>query len=513
VALVALIPTGLLDRAALSGLLSWQLREDIPNTIAILESTNPQATTQVLERLQLDHCLSLGFVAPNPCINLSWENFSQEGKITSAVFGDSKRRVFRDFDTSRIRRWRDTDLLSLNDFPDTKALAILPSPSPGQFFVATSSGPASINDFLAAALDNLQTGQTLRWAPATWVFALTILSATLSILLLYAYPAALGIALVSLVSVSLVLGSLYLLDRTQIYFPFVPALLTQVAVVFVAFLEQLDRRERSEWKLGREREALLSLDEMRNNFLSLVTHDLKTPLARIHAQMEALISGDYGPVSVPQSQALHRIVSANGQLQRSITSLLLLSRIEARQFELKKEPTDLEQLLKSVVDQNRPIASDRDISIEIESEPLFLIELDPSVIRELLNNLIDNAIKYAPPSTSIKLRLGESENCPELSPPAPGVWIEVQDQGLGIAIEDRHRVLGRFIKGSNQNLAADQSVQGTGLGLYLCSFFAEQHGGHLSVHSRVPGESASTLSHPNLEESPSGTLVRVVLPL
>jgi signal transduction histidine kinase len=229
--------------------------------------------------------------------------------------------------------------------------------------------------------------------------------------------------------------------------------------------------------------------------------------------MESLISGNFGPVSEAQSQALHRIVSANGQLQRSIASLLLLSRIEARQFELKKEPTDLDQLLKSVVDQNRPIALDRNISIEIDSEPLFLVELDPSVIRELLNNLIDNAIKYAPPASQIVLRLGESENCPELSPPAPGVWIEVQDQGLGIPVEDRKRILGRFIKGSNQNLAPDQSVQGTGLGLYLCSFFAEQHGGQLSVHSRVPGENATSLTHPSLEDSASGTLVRVVLPL
>jgi signal transduction histidine kinase len=254
---------------------------------------------------------------------------------------------------------------------------------------------------------------------------------------------------------------------------------------------------------------------MRNNVLSLISHDLKTPLARIQAMLERLGGGDFGALSPQQREAIDRILSANGHLQRTISTLLLLSRIESRDFRIRPQPTDLRELLQLAVRHHQAAASERGIGIETDFEPLFLVDMDRALIEEVLNNLIDNALKYSPAGSTVSIRCGEQDNCPELSPPQAGVWLEIQDCGPGIPPEDRARVLQKFVRGSNERTAADQSVKGTGLGLYLSAFFVEKHLGALSLTSRVEGEKISPASTAAqyFDDGQTGTCIRVTLPV
>jgi signal transduction histidine kinase len=280
--------------------------------------------------------------------------------------------------------------------------------------------------------------------------------------------------------------------------------------------DQLERREKSQWALERETEFLRELDDLKNHFLSLVSHDLKTPIARIQSLLEQLASDESRSHLDPkQSQLVLKALSANSQLQRSIATLLLLNRIESRDFRIQKKPTDLVKLIEESIKASRDLASERNVRIITELEPLFLLDLDASLIREVIHNLVDNAIKYSPTDSTILIRCGEGDLLSELTPPQPGVWFEVQDFGAGIDPEDRSKVLKRFFSTDAKKIPHDQAIKGTGLGLYLSAFFAEKHSGRIAVLSRCAGEKVS-VEDPVQEyfpEGSQGTVVRVALPL
>lgn len=367
---------------------------------------------------------------------------------------------------------------------------------------------------LNAALNALEARPLVRLSDAgRW--SVSIGMTLLAIFVLYSYPAVLTLVTVFILGATQFALSVLLFDRLNIELPLATSWAAMLSVVLLGLGDRLDRRERREWAVEQEAEALKSLDEMRNNFLSLVSHDLKTPIARILSLLDRFVRGEFGPVTPPQSQALEKIVSTSGYLQRTISTLLLLSRIESGDFAIHRVPADLTELIESVLKAHQAPAAERNIRIEKEWEPLFLIDLDRELVGQVIANLIENALKYSAPGSVVQVRCGESENCPELQPPQPGVWFEIQDNGPGIPRADRGRVLERFVRGSTESTAADQSVKGTGLGLYLCKFFVEKHGGALSLAAKTAGETLTPgdLGYDYFSQQASGTLIRVTLPI
>lgn len=352
--------------------------------------------------------------------------------------------------------------------------------------------------------------------PPAWARGLfPSLMAAVAAALIYSYPVALSLIFSSLVG-GIAYATAYLAFTEQgLQLPVASAWLALLTALILGLGDRLDRRERREWAVEQEAEAIRTLDEMRNNFLSLVSHDLKTPVAKILALLDRLNREEFGPVPPAQRECLDKIVSASGYLQRTIATLLLLHRIESQDFTIHKVPSDLTNMLTRAIEQHRPFARERRISIAEELEPTFLVDIDPELISQVINNLLENALRYSPQGAQLTVRSGESENCVELSPPQPGIWFEIQDSGPGIAPQDRRYVLEKFMRGTAENTAADQSVKGTGLGLYLSKFFVEKHGGCLSLLTQVSGEKARpgdpTPSY--FGEGQSGTVIRVTLPI
>lgn len=352
--------------------------------------------------------------------------------------------------------------------------------------------------------------------PPPWARGLfPSLMAAVAAALIYSYPVALSLIFSSLVG-GIAYATAYLAFAEQgLHLPLASAWLSMLTALILGLGDRLDRRERREWAVEQEAEAIRTLDEMRNNFLSLVSHDLKTPVAKILALLDRLNREEFGPVPPAQRECLDKIVSASGYLQRTIATLLLLHRIESQDFTIHKVPSDLTNMLTQAIEHHRPLASERRISIDEELDPTFLVDIDPELISQVINNLLENALKYSPQGAQLVVRSGESENCVELSPPQPGIWFEVQDSGPGIAPQDRRYVLEKFMRGSAENTAADQSVKGTGLGLYLAKFFVEKHGGCLTLLSQVVGEKArpGDPAPSYFGEGTSGTVIRVTLPI
>ncbi len=223
--------------------------------------------------------------------------------------------------------------------------------------------------------------------------------------------------------------------------------------------------------LEQEQKYLQELEQLKSNFVSLISHDLKTPLAKIQGVLDRLKKAN-DPILQPQED-LKSLEDSTGELNRYIQSILKVMRVEARDFQLNKTSTDLNEMIESVVQSLRPLAEAKNLQLVLNLEPLFLVDLDATLIREVIQNLIENAIKYSPQNKKILLHSFET--------PENEVGFEVHDEGEGIPPEELSSVWGKFVRGQNQSLRS----KGTGLGLYLVKYFVELHAGRVTLQSAV----------------------------
>ncbi len=251
--------------------------------------------------------------------------------------------------------------------------------------------------------------------------------------------------------------------------------------IFLAFYlavpYRLIREYKKRWDYQQKNEVLIQVEELKTNFLSLVTHDLKTPVARIQGLAEVLRKSAKSLTDADLS-TLNSIFASTEELNRFISSILELTKIQSNQLQISLESKDLNDLIERSVQGFRAQSAVKQIKLVTELEPLFPIKLDPSLISKVINNLIDNALKYSAPSSTVTIRSLEKNGCVE---------IHVQDQGQGLSEQERANLFTKFYRAKND---ATQRVTGTGLGLYLTKFFVEAHKGAVGVES-TPGNGST----------------------
>jgi signal transduction histidine kinase len=201
-----------------------------------------------------------------------------------------------------------------------------------------------------------------------------------------------------------------------------------------------------------------------------VTHDLKTPVARIQGLAEVLLRKS-GHLLERDRETLSHIIHSTEELNRFISSILELSKIESKNLKLSMESRDVNQLIERSVEGFRAQARARHIRVVSNLEPLFPIRLDSALVSKILNNLIDNALKYSPSGSEVRVESREV-----------GSWVEisVRDQGIGMTDEERESLFTRFYRAKNDTTT---KIPGTGLGLYLTKYFVEAHQGRVEVES------------------------------
>ncbi|MFN7903683.1 MAG: ATP-binding protein [Pseudobdellovibrionaceae bacterium] len=263
--------------------------------------------------------------------------------------------------------------------------------------------------------------------------------------------------------------STWAFDSFSIWFPVGSPLISLGSVWLIFIGHQATKIEKKHFKLQQEQQALRELEQLKNNFVSLISHDLKTPLAKIEAITQRLKQDtrlkDY-------EKDFLSLQESNEELNRYLQSVLKVLRVESRDMKLNPQPVDLNELIEKVFHQIQPLAQTKNIEIVLKLEPLFLVEIDATLIQEVLLNLLDNAVKYTPPDRKILVKSFENEG---------DVEVQVIDQGEGISQEEADLVWQKFVRGKNQDL----KTKGSGLGLYLVKYFVELHGGTVHMQSMI----------------------------
>lgn len=205
-----------------------------------------------------------------------------------------------------------------------------------------------------------------------------------------------------------------------------------------------------------------------------IAHDLRTPLTRLRNRLEELRER---PDDAGREAELDAAIAETDQLLHSFGALLRLARIEA-QPRVQDEPTlDLAELARDAVELYTPSAGERGIVLRTQlpraDEAPATVRGDADQLFQMLVNLLDNAVKYAPADSEVELRLRRERGT---------VTLSIGDRGPGIPLADRERVFDRF-----QRLEAHRGSPGTGLGMSLVRAIAHRHGGHVSLGDRAPG--------------------------
>lgn len=247
--------------------------------------------------------------------------------------------------------------------------------------------------------------------------------------------------------------------------------------VWHGFLTDITKRKDAEEELERalrmEREAvdrLRALDEMKNTFLSAVSHDLRTPLAAIHGLALTLEREDIELEPVENRDLARRIAANSRKLERLITDLLDMDRLSRGILEPQLAITDLGALARKVIQE---IDLPEDHSIEVVADPLSL-QVDAAKVERMVENLIANSVRHTPPGTRVWVKVSRH---PE------GAILAVEDEGPGVPKEMQEAIFEPFRQGS---VVQDPSP-GVGIGLSLVARFAELHGGRTWVEDREGG--------------------------
>jgi signal transduction histidine kinase len=227
--------------------------------------------------------------------------------------------------------------------------------------------------------------------------------------------------------------------------------------------------------MARELEAQ---DLARRNLMADIAHELRTPLAVVQARLEGVLDGVY-PADAEQLQG---VLENTRVVARLVEDLGTLANAESGSLALTKEPTDVIALANDVVSSFFERGEAGGIAIRVETERaevVDLISIDPVRIREVLMNLVSNALRYTPRGGTVIVRI---------APAAQGLEVRVEDTGAGIAPEDVPRIFDRFYKGAGSS--------GSGLGLTIARRFIEAHGGAISAESKPGAGTVITFTLP-----------------
>jgi signal transduction histidine kinase len=232
---------------------------------------------------------------------------------------------------------------------------------------------------------------------------------------------------------------------------------------------RLIREYKKRWDYQRKNELLTQVEELKTNFLNLVTHDLKTPVARIQGLAEVVLRR--AQIATDDREQLSHIIASTDELNRFISSILELSKVESNHLQINFESKDVNSLVERAVAALETQSRSKKITVNVNLEPLFPIKVDASLMSKVLVNLIDNAIKYSAVGSQIYVESRENAGFVEIS---------VRDEGIGMTREECDNLFTRFYRAKND---ATQKNPGTGLGLYLTKYFVEAHYGHVEVQS------------------------------
>ncbi|PIW89848.1 MAG: hypothetical protein COZ92_02370, partial [Candidatus Nealsonbacteria bacterium CG_4_8_14_3_um_filter_40_11] len=225
--------------------------------------------------------------------------------------------------------------------------------------------------------------------------------------------------------------------------------------------------------ITRSFERLAEANRMKSEFVSVVSHQLRSPLSNFRWAIELLMSGRIGQIEEKQLEYFKILKENSNRMKELVSDLLTVSRIETAELPTKKEECHLEDIIKDFIKEFQPFATASNVEIAFKPQlNLPKVLVDASQIKLVIENLLDNAIRYIKEPGKVEIRL-ERQN--------EQLYFEIKDTGVGIPKDDQKYIFQKFFR--SENIMRHQT-QGTGLGLYIARAIIEKLGGKIGFKSQ-----------------------------
>ncbi len=268
------------------------------------------------------------------------------------------------------------------------------------------------------------------------------------------------------------------------------AIITAVLILSVGYMlvrsvkreiEQRERIEKLAKELGVANEKLKGLDKLKSEFLSLASHQIRSPLTAIKGYASMLSEGAFGKLEEKQSGAVNTIFASAQGLVNVVEDFLNVSKIEQGGMKYEFAPTDLSKIVNGLVAEMKVSAENKrlDFSLSMKEGDTYMVKADAGKLKQVFLNLVDNAIKYTPNGfVRVALVRNKDKNT---------ITFSVQDSGAGISPETKEKLFQKFNRGDGMKL----NTNGSGLGLYLAREIARAHKGDVIIESAGLGKGST----------------------
>lgn len=286
----------------------------------------------------------------------------------------------------------------------------------------------------------------------------------------------LSVALIDVLTSRSILNFIFRFSAFILYLFFSIFLIRSV----VREVQQREKLEELTKELAQKNEELKKLDEAKSQFVSITSHQLRTPLSAIKGYISMMLEELFGPVNKKNRSILEKIYASNERLITLVRNLLNVSRIESGRIRYIKTNIDLVDLLKSVGDDVHSELEKSGLSLKINAKKMPKIFGDPSYLRQVFLNLIDNAIKYTPKGKiTVDFDIINEDRAEEM------ILVSVQDTGLGMSQEELNSIFKKFSRGVS---IEKYYTEGLGLGLFVAKEIVRDHGGKIWADSEGKGK-------------------------
>jgi len=219
-------------------------------------------------------------------------------------------------------------------------------------------------------------------------------------------------------------------------------------------------------------ERLVDANRMKSEFVSIVSHQLRAPLSNLRWALELLMSGRLGEIEKPQLDYFKILKDSSSRMSELVKDLLIVSRIEQGQLSLKKEEISFPDLIKDLMREYTPFARAFNVELSFTEKGNFpKVFADPSQIKLVAENFLDNAVRYSKGKGKVEINLEQKDHV---------LSFKITDNGVGVPQADQKYIFQKFFRSSN---VLRYQTQGTGLGLYIAKSIVVRSGGKIGFQS------------------------------